>query len=113
AAPKSGRLIGGGAKSPLWCQIIANVMDMRIEKIASSEGPAYGAALLAAVGWSACSCGLGGGAFDSVEEACEKFVKVTEVYEPDEETAKLYTAKYEIFTKLYRDLKGTFGEMGK
>ncbi|MCL2351484.1 MAG: xylulokinase [Firmicutes bacterium] len=117
-SPKSGRLIGGGAKSPLWSQIIADVLDMRIEKIASTEGPAYGAALLAAVGWSSAGriarpSGQSGGAFASVEEACALCVEVTDVYEPDADTAARYTEKYRIYAGLYGELKETFAEIAK
>ena len=54
------KICGGGAKSPLWRKIIANVMNMKVDMIESEEGPGYGAAMLAAVG-----CGE----FESVEEA--------------------------------------------
>ena len=57
------KICGGGAKSPLWRKIIANVMNMKVDLIESEEGPGYGAAILAAVG-----CGV----FDSVEEAAKK-----------------------------------------
>ena len=48
----SSRICGGGAKSPLWRQIIAAVMNVKLEIIESEEGPGYGAAILAAVGLS-------------------------------------------------------------
>ncbi len=57
------KLCGGGAKSPLWRRIIANVMNLKVDIIESEEGPGYGAAILAAVG-----CGE----YASVEEAAEK-----------------------------------------
>ena len=57
----SSRICGGGAKSPLWRQIIAAVMNVKLEIIESEEGPGYGAAILAAVG---------GGTCESVESAC-------------------------------------------
>ena len=61
--PERTKICGGGAKSPLWRKIIANVMNMKVDLIESEEGPGYGAAILAAVG-----CGV----FDSVEEAAKK-----------------------------------------
>ena len=72
--PERTKICGGGAKSPLWRKIIANVMNMKVDLIESEEGPGYGAAILAAVG-----CGV----FDSVEEAAKKLVKVTGTEEPD------------------------------
>lgn len=61
------KICGGGAKSPLWKKIIANVMNLKVDVIESEEGPGYGGAMLAAVG-----CGE----FSSVEEAAKKLVKV-------------------------------------
>ena len=98
----SARIIGGGAKSGLWCQMMADIMNMRVEKINSSEGPALGAAILAAVG---------GGEYASVEEACENCIKITDVFEPDAERVRLYDRAYEVFTTLYKDLKETFTKM--
>ncbi|MDR1914830.1 MAG: xylulokinase [Clostridiales bacterium] len=96
------RIYGGGAKSPLWCQMTADIMNVRVEKINSAEGPALGAAILAAVG---------AGAYDSIEDACAEIIKVTEVFEPNTQAVKSYNKKYEIFVKLYDDLKDTFKEI--
>ena len=98
----SARIIGGGAKSPLWCEIMANVLNMRVDKINSDEGPALGAAILAAVG---------AGAFSTVEEACAKMIKVTQSFEPNPETAARYEAKYPIFKELYKNLAQTYKKM--
>ena len=81
-SPERTKICGGGAKSPLWRKIIANVMNMKVDIIESEEGPGYGAAILAAVG-----CGV----FSSVEDAAKKLVKVVATEEPDPEL----TAKYE------------------
>ena len=93
------RICGGGAKSPLWRKIIANVMNMKVDLIESEEGPGYGAAILAAVG-----CGV----FDSVEEAAKKLVKVTGTEEPDPELVQKYEERYQEFKKLYPALKGIY-----
>ena len=93
------KICGGGAKSPLWRKIIANVMNMKVDLIESEEGPGYGAAILAAVG-----CGV----FDSVEEAAKKLVKVTGTEEPDPELVQKYEERYQEFKKLYPALKGFF-----
>ena len=95
------KICGGGAKSPLWKKIIANVMNLKVDVIESEEGPGYGAAILAAVG-----CGV----FDSVEEAAKKLVKVTGTEEPDPELVQKYEERYQEFKKLYPALKGFFQE---
>ncbi|TAH64439.1 MAG: xylulokinase, partial [Anaerolineaceae bacterium] len=68
------RINGGGAKSQLWCNIVANVLNVKVDKINSKEGPAFGAAILAAVG-----CGK----YSTVEEATEKLIKVIDTIEQD------------------------------
>lgn len=97
--PKRTKICGGGAKSPLWRSIIANVMNLKVDTIESEEGPGYGAAILAAVG-----CGV----FGSVEEAAKKLVKVVSTESPDEELVARYEERYRQFRKLYPALKGLF-----
>ncbi len=96
------RINGGGAKSPLWCKIIANVLNVKVDKINSEEGPAFGAAILAAVG-----CGR----YSSVEEACHKLIKVIDTTDQDPEIVERYNQKYEIFKQLYPTLKNLFDQM--
>lgn len=93
------RINGGGAKSPLWCKIIANVLDVKVDKINSEEGPAFGAAILAAVGCKE---------YATVEEAASKLIKVTETTEQDSEIVALYNKKYDVFKDLYPSLKTMF-----
>ena len=93
------KICGGGAKSPLWKKIIANVMNLKVDVIESEEGPGYGGAILAAVG-----CGE----FESVEAAAEKLVKVIDTVEPDPELAAKYEKQYQKFRKIYPALKGLF-----
>ena len=95
----SSRICGGGAKSPLWRQIIAAVMNVKLEIIESEEGPGYGAAILAAVG-----CGT----FESVERACEKLVKVIDTVETDQLLVQKYEEKYQKFKQLYPIMKNWF-----
>ena len=97
--PKRTKVCGGGAKSPLWRKIIANVMNMKVDIIESEEGPGYGAAILAAVG-----CGV----YPSVEEAAKKLVKVVATEEPDAELVAKYEERYRKFRKFYPALKGLF-----
>lgn len=96
------RVSGGGAKSILWRQILADIFNTKVEVINSKEGPAYGVAILAAVG-----CGL----FNSVDEACEKLIKVTSIVEPIEENVKKYNEIYAIFSEIYPLLKNTFKKL--
>ena len=99
----SARIIGGGANSPVWCQIIAEVLNMKVEKINATEGPAFGAAILAMVG---------AGAFPTVETACEKLINATDVFIPST-AAKDYDKHYPIYTGLYTALAGSFKAMSQ
>lgn len=93
------RVSGGGAKSDLWRQILADVFGVKVQVINSKEGPAYGAAILAAVG-----CGL----YNTVDEACEKLISVTDSVEPITDNVKTYDKYYNIYTELYPKLKDSF-----
>ena len=95
----SSKICGGGAKSPLWKKIIANVMNLKLEIIESEEGPGYGAAILAAVG-----CGV----YSSVEEATDKLVKVIDTVESETDLVEKYEQRYQTFKKYYPALKGMF-----
>ena len=99
---KKSRICGGGAKSPLWRKIIANVCNLEIEIIGAEEGPGYGGAMLAMV---AC------GAYDSVEEIAAKFVKVVDRVLPDPEIAARYEARYRQFRRIYPALKTVFPQL--
>ena len=96
------KICGGGAKSPLWKKIIANVMNLKVDVIESEEGPGYGGAMLAAVG-----CG----AFASVEDAADKLVKVVDTVEPEADLVKKYEERYQQFKKIYPAMKELFQEM--
>ena len=96
------KICGGGAKSPLWKKIIANVMNLKVDVIASEEGPGLGAAMLAAV---AC------GEYSSVEEAASKIVKVVDTVEPDPELAARYEKQYQKFRKIYPACRELFKEL--
>ena len=96
------KICGGGAKSPLWRKIIANVLNLKVDILESEEGPAMGGAMLAAV---AC------GAYKSVEEVAEKLVKVVDTVEPDPATATRYEARYAQFKQIYPALKPVFEMM--
>ena len=93
------KICGGGAKSPLWKKIIANVMDLKVDVPENEEGPSMGGAMLAAVG-----CG----AYPDVETICKKMVKVVDTVEPDPELVAKYEEKYQKFRKLYPTMKELF-----
>lgn len=96
------KICGGGAKSPLWKKIIANVMNLKVDVIESEEGPGYGGAMLAAVG-----CG----AFESVEKAAEKLVKVVDTVEPEADLVEKYEERYQQFKNIYPAMKELFQKM--
>lgn len=96
------KLCGGGAKSPLWRKMAANILQVKVDLIESEEGPALGAAILAAV---AC------GEYKNVEEAAKKLVKVKQTIEPEPILAEKYEECYQKFRKLYPALKGIFPEL--
>ena len=96
------KICGGGAKSPLWRKIIANVLNIKIDRIESEEGPGYGGAMLAAVG-----CGE----YASVEEAAKKLVKIIDTIEPEPELAAKYEEKYRKFAKIYPAVKELFVQL--
>ena len=86
------KICGGGAKSPLWKKIIANVLNLKVDIIESEEGPGYGGAMLAAV---AC------GEYKTVEEIATKLVRVIDTVEPIPEFAAKYEVKYQQFRQIY------------
>ena len=100
--PERSKICGGGAKSPLWRKIIANVLNIKVNIIESEEGPGLGGAMLAAV---AC------GEYASVEEAAAKIVKIVDSVEPDPEIAARYQDRYEKFVKLYPTVKPLYEEL--
>lgn len=90
------RLGGGGAKSRLWRQIQADVYDKPVEIIEGDEGAAFGAAILA---------GVGAGHWKTVDEACEKSIKVIETIEPNTESSAKLNKNYEAYKLLYSALR--------
>lgn len=96
------KICGGGAKSPLWKKIVANILNIKVDMIESEEGPALGGAMLAAV---AC------GEFASVEDVAAKLVKVVDTVEPDEELAAKYEERYQQFREIYPACKELFNKI--
>jgi xylulokinase len=99
---KASCLCGGGAKSPLWQKILANVLDIELNIPVTEQGPGYGSAILAMVG-----CGK----FTSVKEATDKFFKIKQTVTPEKNLAKLYLKRYEEYSKIYPAVKELYREI--
>ena len=93
------KICGGGAKSPLWKKMIANILNVKVDVIESEEGPALGGAMLAAV---AC------GEYANVEEVAAKIVKVIDTVEPEAELVAKYEERYNQFKQIYPACKPIF-----
>ena len=93
------KICGGGAKSPLWKKMIANILGVKVDVLENEEGPSMGGAMLAAV---AC------GEYASVEEAAKAIVRVSGTVEPDPELTAKYEERYQIFKQLYPICKDAF-----
>ena len=95
----SAKICGGGAKSVVWRNIIANVFGVPVYTVSVEEGPAYGAAILAMVG---------AGEYESVEQATNNLVTTSSKIDPDDKILAKYNEKYNYFQKLYPALKDVF-----
>jgi xylulokinase len=94
--PERGRVSGGGARSNLWLEIVASVLDLPLERSAVEEGSAFGAALLA---------GVAGGTFADAREAVAACVRVKETVEPNPDWVRMYAEGYSRFRTLYSALR--------
>ncbi|MBO4456945.1 MAG: xylulokinase [Butyrivibrio sp.] len=101
-APKRTMICGGGAKSPLWRKMIANILNVEVDVPSCEEGPGMGGAMLAMV---AC------GAYKSVEDAAAAIVKVDKTEKPDPELVAKYEARYQQFKTIYPALVDTFDKI--
>jgi xylulokinase len=93
------RLGGGGARSPLWRQIQADVYGREVEIVEAEEGAAYGAAILA---------GVGAGFWGSVDDACERIVRVSRVVQPQAAAVEQMALQYESYRRMYRAIHSVF-----
>ena len=100
--PARSTICGGGARSPLWRKIIANVLDLPLDVPVCEEGPSMGAAMLAMVA---------NGEYASVVEAAREIVKIKRAEEPEPELVKRYEERYRQFRSLYPALKDVFGKL--
>ena len=96
------RASGGGTKSALWRQILASVLDAELVTVNTTEGAAYGAAILA---------GVGAGAWKDVASACQTCIKITGSTQPDASQADAYRQAYSLYQDLYPSLKSSFSRM--
>ena len=96
---KQVRASGGGTKSALWRQILASVLGAELVTVNTTEGAAYGAGLLAAVG---------AGAWPDVPSACKEAIKITGSIQPDPAQAEAYRKAYQLYRELYPALKPSF-----
>ncbi|WP_408070683.1 xylulokinase [Butyrivibrio sp. JL13D10] len=100
--PERSMICGGGAKSPLWRKMIANILNIEVDVPTCEEGPGMGGAMLAMV---AC------GAYKSVEDAAAAIVKVDKTEKPDPELVAKYEARYQQFKNIYPALADTFNKI--
>jgi xylulokinase len=98
------RVSGGGAKSLLWRQILADVLEAELVTVNTTEGAAYGAALLA---------GVGAGVWNDVDAACAQTISIRDRVTPNKETSAIYESLYDQYTRLYPTLKPTFHALGE
>ena len=96
------RASGGGTKAALWRQILASVLEAELVTVNTTEGAAYGAALLA---------GVGAGEWADVPSACRACVKITGSVQPNPSQMDVYRQAYRIYQELYPELKSSFGKM--
>ena len=96
--PERTKICGGGAKSKLWCKMVANIFNMKVDVLENVQGPSMGGALLAAV-----ACGV----FQNVEETA-KLAKIAETIEPDPALVEKYEARYQQFKQIYPAVKELF-----
>ncbi|MBN1908383.1 MAG: xylulokinase [Pirellulales bacterium] len=93
------RVSGGGSRSPVWRQIQADVFGRKVTTINAEQGPAYGAALLAAVG---------AGAFSNIEEACRATIHVVKRTSPRQSARRAYNQAFPVYSGLYKVLADEF-----
>jgi xylulokinase len=96
------RASGGGTKGALWRQILASVLEAELVTVNTSEGAAFGAALLA---------GVGSGAWVDVPAACRETIRITGQTLPVEEDAEVYRKVHPLYRELYPALKSSFAKL--
>ena len=102
--PETMLACGGGAKSPFWRQMMADVFAMPVATVQNTEGPALGAAILA---------GTAAGLYESVPAACDAIIRQAEPLMPDEKRSGRYELFYQLYTSLYPALKDSYAQLSK
>jgi xylulokinase len=96
------RISGGGSKSPIWRQILADVLEVELASVNTTEWAAWGAALLA---------GVRATFWPDVASACNAAVKITDRTAPIKENTKIYQERYALYRELYPALKPCFEKL--
>lgn len=100
----SSKICGGGAKSPLWKKMVANILNVELECLESEQGPGIGGAMLAMV---AC------GEYATVQAACDRIVHVASTVKPEPELVAKYEKRYQQFRQIYPACKQLFANLVK
>ena len=95
---------GGGARSPLWRQMLADLYGCPVATLAVDEGPALGAAILA---------GVGAGVYADVAEAADALVRPAGAQQPDAAAHAAYQPYFALYKRLYRDLREDFTALAR
>lgn len=96
------KIVGGGAKSPLWRKMCANILNLKVDVPVCEEGPSMGGAMLAMVA---------AGEYATVEDAAKAIVKIEKTEEPDPELVAKYEEKYQQFRNIYPAMKPVFDKI--
>ena len=95
---------GGGGKSPVWRQMLADLYNCSVERVVQDEGPALGAAILAGV-----ACGI----YENVEKACDQLITSRDSTEPKAEEVDVYEKYHRLYQKVYTSLKNNYKELAE
>ena len=103
-APETMLACGGGAKSPFWRKMMADVFNMPVKTVKNTEGPALGAAILA---------GVAAGIYKDIPTACAQVIRENEPLTPGTAEHNAYERVYSVYESLYPALKGAYGELAQ
>ena len=98
------RVCGGGSRSQVWRQIMADMYGCRIKTINLEEGPAFGVALLA---------GVATGVFESIEHACDTLIKDESITEKNSENQKIYKKYHVLYDQIYDDIRENYSRLAR
>ena len=103
-APETMLACGGGAKSPFWRKMMADVFNMPVKTVKNTEGPALGAAILA---------GVAAGIYKDIPTACAQVIRENEPLNPGTAEHNAYERVYSVYESLYPALKGAYSELAQ